>query len=188
MDIFYMRIYIIIVHFPYVIYLHIILGYDISSYYTWVRYIFILYLGTIYHHIILGYDISSYYTWVRYIFILYLGTIYHHIILGYDISSYYTLNIIPPISLLKSQITRLFFLGGGGTSEWYQSIGLTILHHICLPQKNPLASSGHPQKYYILYIIYYILLLLIYLFAVGFNMSRCNISVKQNFKKFHLTK
>ena len=44
----------------------------------------------------------------------------------------------------KSQITRQKKFSG--TSEWYQSIGLKILHHICLPQKNPLASSGHNQK------------------------------------------
>ena len=25
--------------------------------------------------------------------------------------------------------------GGGGAKEWNQSIGLNILHHICLPQK-----------------------------------------------------
>ena len=34
-----------------------------------------------------------------------------------------------------------------GTSEWYQSIGLKILHNICLPQKCSLAASSHNQKY-----------------------------------------
>ena len=44
----------------------------------------------------------------------------------------------------KSQITQQIILGR--TSEWYQSIGLKILHHICLPQKNPLGSVGGAQK------------------------------------------
>ena len=43
----------------------------------------------------------------------------------------------------KSWITpEKIFLG---TSEWYQSIGLKILH-ICLPQKCSLVCSSHNQK------------------------------------------
>ena len=46
---------------------------------------------------------------------------------------------------LKSWITpEKKFLG---TSEWYQSIGLKILHNICLPQKFSLAASSHNHKY-----------------------------------------